>query len=316
VLITGSTGFSGPYVAAEAARQDPNIEIYGMAVNRPASHDVGLFPAGVHHLLGDVTDSGDLRSALEASAPDVIFHLAAASSGAASWSKPTEYFEINAMGTLRLLEAVRDLALDATVVVASSGEIYGAAPDDEHRSAETAPYRPISPYATSKAAQDLIAAQFGEAYGLPVMRLRLFNQTGPRRPPNYVASSFARQIVEIERGLRAPKIEVGNLEARRDFIDVRDAARAYWLAAQHGSPGSAYNVCSGRAVSIAEVLDLLLSQSAVEVEIVPDPDRMRPADIPLLVGDPTLFHSITGWKPEIALEQTLSDLLQWWRQTD
>jgi GDP-4-dehydro-6-deoxy-D-mannose reductase len=315
-LITGSTGFSGPYLAAEVARQDPMAQIHGVAVNLPLPGDRELFPAGVHHLLGDVMDSESLRSAIESSNPEVIFHLAAASSGAASWSKPAEYFEINAMGTLRLLEAVRDLAPQTLVVVASSGEIYGGATDEDHPSAETAPYRPISPYATSKAAQDLIAAQFAEAYGLRVIRLRLFNQTGPRRPPNYVASSFAQQIVEIERGHRSATIEVGNLEARRDFVDVRDAARAYWLAAVHGAPGSAYNVCSGRAVSISKILDTLVSLSTVKVDVVSDPDRLRPADIPLLMGDPSFFHATTGWLPEIPLERTLSDLLEWWRQAD
>ena len=199
-------------------------------------------------------------------------------------------------------------------VVASSGEIYGGARDENSPLTESAPYRPISPYAASKAAQDLIADQFFRAHGTPVIRLRLFNHTGPRRPPIFVASSFARQIVEIERGLRPARIEVGNLEARRDFVDVRDAARAYWMAAVGGVPGAAYNVCSGRAGTIRHLLDLLIAAADPEVEVVPDPARMRPADIPLLVGDPTLLQSVTGWQPEIPLARTLADLLQWWRE--
>jgi GDP-4-dehydro-6-deoxy-D-mannose reductase len=200
------------------------------------------------------------------------------------------------------------------VVVASSGEIYGGADDDSHPQKESAPYRPISPYAASKAAQDLIADQYCRAHGTPVIRLRLFNHTGPRRPSVFVLSSFARQIVEIERGLRPPRIEVGNLDARRDFVDVRDVARAYWLAAVRGEPGAAYNLCSGRAATIRALLELLLAATEATVEIVPDPARMRPADIPLLLGDPSLFEQTTGWRPKIPIHQTLADLLDWWRE--
>jgi len=313
ILITGATGFTGPYVAAEVARSDPSAEIFGLVFSPPDEDASRLLPPGFRSLEGDVTDSKSLTAALETSAPELIFHLAAASSGAASWSKPAEFFEVNAVGTLKLFEAIRSLGIDATTVVASSGEIYGGADDEDHPHLEDNPYRPISPYATSKAAQDLIAAQFGEAHGIRVIRLRLFNQTGPRRPPDFVASSFARQIAEIEKGRRAPTIEVGNLEARRDFIDVHDAARAYWLAAVHGNPGTAYNVCSGHASSIGEILDILLSLAQCDVKVVQDPERMRPADIPLLLGDPSRLQELTGWRPEIPLRQTLSDLLEWWR---
>ncbi len=313
VLITGITGFVGPYVAAEIARSQPTAEIYGMFWTPPDAETARVLPEGLHTLQGDITDPASLLAVLEDCRPDVILHLAASSSGAAAWARPVECFEVNAVGTLKLLEAVRHIKIAPTVVVASSGEIYGGAEDESHPLKETAPYRPISPYAASKAAQDLIADQFCRARGTPVIRLRLFNHTGPRRPPVFVASSFARQIVEIERGLRPPRMEVGNLEARRDFVDVRDAARAYWLAASKGAPGAAYNVCSGRAWSIREILDLLLEATDVAVEVVQDPARMRPADIPLLIGDPSLLERATGWRPEIPLVRTLSDLLEWWR---
>lgn len=314
ILITGVTGFVGPYVAAEVAESEPTAEIYGMVWSPPDAETAGIFPANLRTLQGDITDQASLAAVLDECRPDVILHLAASSSGAAAWQRPVECFEVNAIGTLKLLEAVRHLGTDPTVVVASSGEIYGGAEDESRPLKETAPYRPISPYAASKAAQDLIADQFCRAHGTPVIRLRLFNHTGPRRPPVFAASSFARQIVEIERGIRPPRLEVGNLEARRDFVDVRDAARAYWLAASSGAPGAAYNVCSGRAASIRHILDILLTATGSSVEVVPDPERMRPADIPLLIGDPSLLREATGWRPEIPLEQTLSDLLSWWRE--
>ena len=313
VLITGLTGFVGPYVAAEVARRDPSAEIFGLVWALPDAETAGHLPASVQSLVGDVTDVESLRAAMRAAQPDVVFHLAAASSVAASWSMPGEAFEVNAVGTLNLLEAIREVAPGAMTVIASSAEIYGGAADDDHPLVETSPYRPASPYAASKAAQDLLSATFGKAHGLRVVRLRLFNQTGPLRPPQFVASSFARQIARIEAGDQPPEIEVGNLEARRDFVDVRDAARAFWLAARRGVPGAAYNVCSGRSVSMSSLLELLLSNSGCSVTVVPDPDRMRPADIPLLVGDPTLIRNTMGWVAEIPFERTLSDLLEWWR---
>lgn len=313
VLITGITGFIGPYVAAEVARREPAAELFGMVSRPPDPGAAALLPTRLRTLLGDITDADSLREVLAACRPHMILHLAASSSGAAAWEQPVECFEVNAVGTLKLLETVRRLEMAPTVVVATSGEIYGGADDESSPLKETAPYRPISPYAASKAAQDLIADQFCRAHGTPVIRLRLFNHTGPRRPPVFVASSFARQIVEIERGLRPPRLEVGNLEARRDFVDVRDAARAFWLAAVKGTAGAAYNLCSGRASSIRDVLDLLLAAAERTVEVVPDPARLRPADIPLSVGDPSLLQEVTGWRPEIPLDRTLSDLLEWWR---
>jgi GDP-4-dehydro-6-deoxy-D-mannose reductase len=314
VLITGVTGFVGPYVAAEVAREEPSAELYGMTWDSPDAATDRLLPTSLHRLAGDITDPSSLRSVLDECRPHTILHLAASSSGAAAWERPVECFEVNAIGTLKLLEEVRRRGDSPTVVVASSGEIYGGAEDDSYPLQESAPYRPISPYAASKAAQDLIADQFCRAHGTPIIRLRLFNHTGPRRPSVFVLSSFARQIVEIERGLRPARIEVGNLEARRDFVDVRDVARAYWLAAVLGEPGAAYNVCSGRAASIRALLEVLLEATETAVEIVQDPNRMRPADIPLLLGDPGLLERATGWRPEIPIARTLADLLDWWRE--
>jgi GDP-4-dehydro-6-deoxy-D-mannose reductase len=273
----------------------------------------GLLPPALQPLVGDVTDDGSIRAVLEAARPDVVYHLAGASSGAAAWRRPIACYEVNALGTLRLLEGVRRLGLATTTVVASSGEVYGTADDEAHPLTEDSPLRPLSPYAASKASQDLVAAQYPRAYGMRVIRLRLFNHTGPRHPEQFVASSFARQIARAERGLQEPVLEVGNLEARRDFVDVRDVARAYRLAARREVSGDVFNVCSGRAISIRRILELLLGLARCELTVRPDPERMRPADIPLLLGDPRRFREATGWVPEVPIERTLADLLDWWR---
>ena len=312
VLITGVTGFVGPYLAAELAAE-PEVELFGMALDAGGAQAGGALPSGITILLGDVTADGSIRDVLEEARPDVVFHLAGASSGAAAWHRPVACYEVNAVGTLRLLEGIRRLGLAGTTIVASSGEVYGSAEDEAHPLTEDSPLRPLSPYAASKASQDLVAAQYPRAYGMRVIRLRLFNHTGPRHPEQFVASSFARQIARIERGLQEPVLEVGNLDARRDFVDVRDVARAYRLAVRSDVTGDVFNVCSGRAVSIRRILELLLGLARCEVVVHPDPERMRPADIPLLIGDPRRFREATGWIPEIPLEQTLSDLLDWWR---
>lgn len=312
-LITGVTGFVGPYLAAELAGE-ANAELFGMALDVAGGEAGELLPDRLRLLTGDITDDGSIRTVLEAARPEVIYHLAGASSGAAAWHRPAECLEVNALGTLRLLEGIRRLGLDATTVVASSGEVYGAADDEAHPLTEESPLRPLSPYAASKAAQDLVAAQYPRAYGMRVIRLRLFNHTGPRHPEQFVASAFARQIARIERGLQEPVIQVGNLDARRDFVDVRDVARAYRLAVRPAVTGDVFNVCSGRSVSIRSILDRLLGLARCEVAVRTDPERMRPADIPLLIGDPRRFREATGWAPEIPIERTLADLLEWWRQ--
>jgi GDP-4-dehydro-6-deoxy-D-mannose reductase len=309
ILITGITGFVGPHLAHHIADTAPEAEVWGLVWEA----DRGEAPSSIHQVAGDLTDLQSLRSAFDRVQPEIIFHLAAASSVASSWDHPGRFLEVNAVGTVNLLEVVRAAERDVRVVVSSSGEVYGAVPVDQQPISEDEHLTPLSPYAASKAAQDLLTAQYFHGYGIPTIRLRLFHHTGPGRPPQFVASSFAHQIARIERGLDPPRLAVGNLEAIRDFTDVRDVARAYWLAATRGIPGDAYNVCSNRHTSIRRVLDILLTGSEVEVEVEVDPNRLRAADIPYLVGDHTRFSSATGWQPEIPLVKTLGDLLNWWR---
>jgi GDP-4-dehydro-6-deoxy-D-mannose reductase len=222
--------------------------------------------------------------------------------------------QVNVIGTLNLLEAMRQLDLDAPIVLPSSAEVYGAVPETAQPIKEDQPFRPVSPYGVAKAAVDLLGLQYFETFRIRTIRLRLFNNCGPRQPERFVVSGLARQLAEIEAELRPPQVHAGNLEIRRDFLDVRDAVRAYWAAATLGQPGEVYNVASGRARSIREVLDGLCRLSeARKVEVVFDAARLRPADIPTLCGDPSRFRLTTGWEPAVPFEQTLHDTLMYWR---
>jgi GDP-4-dehydro-6-deoxy-D-mannose reductase len=309
ILITGASGFAGRHLVEHLTTVEPDAEIWGLMW----SEDPAEAPPSVHRLDGDLALPSTLVFAIEHARPDIVFHLAGETSVANSWEQPDRSFQINALGTLNLLEALRTVDCRPVVVVATSAEVYGAVPEERQPIVEDMPLRPISPYAASKASQDLIAAQYHRGFSIPTVRLRLFPHTGPRRPAHFAASSFAHQIARIERGIEPPRLAVGNLDAVRDFSDVRDVARAYWLAATSPCAGEAFNICSGRGVTIRWVLETLLSFSKVEIEVTVDPVRLRPSDIPHLVGDHGRFTAATGWTPEIPLEQTLQDLLDGWR---
>jgi GDP-4-dehydro-6-deoxy-D-mannose reductase len=312
-LITGITGFVGSYLAEHLLSTHPDVELFGLHRWRSASADVADLAPVVRLTDGDLLDATSILRALHASRPDVIFHLAASSSVASSWDTPAEIMQVNVMGTLHLLEAMRQMDLDAPVVLACSAEGYGAVAEKDLPIREDAPFRPVSPYAVSKAAVDLLAFQYFQTFRLRTIRLRLFNHCGPRQSDRFVISALARQIAEIEAELRPPEVRVGNLEARRDFVDVRDVVRAYWLAATKGSPGECYNVATGRSHSVRQVLDHLLTLSDAVVDVVFDPGRLRPAEIPRLEGDASRFRTATGWEPAIPFEQTLYDTLEFWR---
>ncbi|HVN77262.1 MAG TPA: GDP-mannose 4,6-dehydratase [Thermoanaerobaculaceae bacterium] len=313
VLITGISGFVGLHLSEHLLADHPEVELYGLRRWRSEVPAAAALRPSVRIMEGDLLDTPSLIRVLQAARPDVIFHLAASSSVASSWDTPAEMMQVNALGTLHLLEAVRQLDLDARVVLACSAESYGLVRDDELPIREEQPFRPVSPYAVSKATVDLLGFQYFQTFRLRTIRMRLFNHCGPRQSARFVISSLARQLAEIEAGLRPPRIQVGNLEVRRDFVDVRDAARAYWLAATRGEPGTAYNVASGRAHSIREVVDHLLSLSDSVVEVEFDPSRLRPSELDVLVGDASRFSAATGWSPAIPFEQTLADTLAYWR---
>jgi len=313
ILITGVTGFVGAWLARHLVEDQRQNEVHGLVRWNSDRGALEALGSSLVLLEGDLTDGASLVRVVRAVRPEVVFHLAASSTVASSWSTPAELMKVNVVGQVNLLEALRTVDLAPVVVVAGSGEVYGRAGGNGAVD-ETAPLEPVSPYAVSKAAQDLMAYQYHAAYGLPTIRLRLFNHTGPGRPERFVASSFARQLAEIEADLRPPVLSVGNLDAVRDFTDVRDVARAYWLASRGGRPGAVYNVCSGRPVAIRELLDRLLSLSSASVEVHLDPGRFRQAEVPVLYGDPGRFRAATGWQAEIPLEKTLQDLLEYWRR--
>jgi GDP-4-dehydro-6-deoxy-D-mannose reductase len=262
----------------------------------------------------DVRDAAAVRHVLRDVRPDRIFHLAAQSYVPASWDAPAETLAGNVLGQLNLFEALRDLEIPARVHIAGSSEEYGLVLPEEIPIREDSPLRPLSPYAVSKVSQDLLAYQYWKSYQIHVVRTRGFNHTGPRRGEVFVTSNFARQVAEIEKRLREPIVWVGNLESIRDFTDVRDMVRAYWLALERGTAGDVYNICSGRGHSARQVLDILLDLTQVKVEVREDPARMRPSDVTLLVGDCSKFRHATGWAPTIPFEVTLKDLLDHWRK--
>jgi GDP-4-dehydro-6-deoxy-D-mannose reductase len=314
VLITGITGFVGAHLTEHLLSVHPDAEVFGLRRWSSSSDDIASLAHVVRLIDGDVIDAASLVRALQASRPDVIFHLAASSSVASSWDTPSEMFQVNVLGTLHLLEAMRQLDIDATIVVACSAESYGQVAPTDLPLDEDRPFRPVSPYAVSKAAVDMLAYQYFQTFRLRTVRLRLFNHCGPRQSNRFVVSALARQIAEIEAERRPPELQVGNLDAVRDFVDVRDIARAYVLAAAKARPGEAYNVATGTGRPIREVVDRLMNLTESVVDVTFDAGRLRPSDIPALIGNSKRFRQATDWKPSIPFDQTLSDTLSYWRR--
>jgi len=312
-LITGVTGFVGPHLARELHRAGPENELWGLTWGRFDSEALAAAAPGIRLLDGDIVESAFIESALDEARPEVIYHLAAASSVARSWDNAARFLEINAMATARLFDTALHLDLEPVIVISSTAEIYGRVVSGTAPLTEATPLAPVSPYGTSKAAQDLLAAQYNAGRGLDTVRLRFFHLTGPGRPHHFVASSFARQIALIELGRAPAVLRVGNLDSVRDFTDVRDAVRACRMAANRRHGGEAFHVCSGQSVAISDIVDHLLELSTADIAVEVDRERFRRADIPWLVGDPAKIESATGWRPEIPLRQTLADLLDWWR---
>jgi len=262
----------------------------------------------------DLKDAASVRYIIREIEPDLIFHLAAQSYVPMSWRAPAQTLETNIIGEVNLFEAVKEMGISPLIHIAGSSEEYGLVYKDEIPIKETNPLRPLSPYGVSKVAQDLLGYQYFRSYGLRIVRTRAFNHTGPRRGEVFATSNFAKQIAEIEKGKREPVMWVGNLDAVRDFSDVRDVVKGYLLALERGEPGEVYNISTGEGHKIGEILDILLSLSKVDLEVKKDSSRMRPSDVELLIGDHSKFTETTGWKPEIPLRKTLEDLLNFWRE--
>ncbi len=261
----------------------------------------------------DVRDGAAVKESLTSVAPDVVYHLAGLAHVGRSWEDPAPTFLVNALGTLNVLEAAVSCSDPPRVLVVSSAEVYGSAGGVQVT--EDAPLRPVSPYASSKVAAEFLALQEHLGRGLAVVRARPFNHVGPGQSAEFVVSALARRIVAAERAGGAG-VPVGNLEAERDFTDVRDVVRAYRLLAERGRAGEAYNVASGQATTVRDVADRLAALATCRVELVPDRSLMRPVDVPVFLGDASRLRDETGWAPEIPLEQTLVDVLEYWRSRD
>ncbi len=313
VLITGITGFVGSHFA-EYLLGKKDIELCGIIRWRSDTKNINHIKDKPALYESDIRDFVSVKAVIEKIKPDRIFHLAAQSFVGSSFTAPQETLTTNIIGQLNIFEAVRSSRINPLIQIAGSSEEYGLVHEDELPIKETNPLRPLSPYAVSKVAQDFMAYQYFKSYGLNIIRTRAFNHTGIRRGEPFVTSNFAKQIAMIEKGKQPSVIKVGNLDAIRDFMDVRDVIRGYWLSLEKGTLGEVYNICSGKGYKISEVLDILLSLSKVKVKIEKDPERMRPSDVPVLLGDYSKFNKATGWKPEIPFEETIAGLLDYWRK--
>jgi GDP-4-dehydro-6-deoxy-D-mannose reductase len=293
-LVVGASGFVGHHLVAHLTAMGDEVEGIDRASGGP-----------------DICDAAAIADCVRAAGPDVVYNLAGQSDVAHSWSDVLGTYRTNVEGLVNLLTACRESGVGRVVAV-SSADVYGRVTSDELPLTEDAPFRPVSPYAASKAAGDLVCLQAHLGYGLDVVRVRPFTHIGPGQSPRFVASALASRIAAAERDGR-DEVTVGALDTRRDFTDVRDVVRAYRLLAQHGRPGEAYNVCSGADVSIQEVADILIGLARRPIRLVPDPALARPADVPVLRGDPSRLRRLTGWTAAIPLAETLHAILDDWR---
>lgn len=310
VLITGVTGFVGSHLADYLITLR-HMEVYGTKRRRS---DRSNLCAPINLVDCEITDPTSVGDAIQLARPHLIFHLAAQSFIPDSHTAPQHTIAVNLLGTLNLLTAAVNRCPDVRILVAGSSEEYGSITPFDCPIKEYQPLRPMSPYGVSKVAMELLAQQFAASYDLHVVTTRAFNHTGPRRGEQFVTSTFAKQVAEIEQGGREPIIHVGNLDAKRDWTDVRDMVRAYWLAINHCKPGEAYNICSGKPRRIKDILHILGQASRIEFKTEVDPARLRPSDIPLLHGSAEKFTKLTGWQPTIPFQQTMRDLLDYWRE--
>jgi len=311
-LVTGAAGFAGSHLVEYLVREGHAVT--GLVMPGEDTRRLNGLRGQITIRQGDVTDRQGLADGLGNGKFDYVFHLAALASVASSFGAPSLAFRVNTQGTVNLLEAFRQKPCGRFVYI-SSADVYGQVPRSSIPIRETEGVKPASPYSASKAAAEVACLTYWRTFALPVVVLRPFNHTGPRQGPGFAPSDFAGAIARIEKGLEPPKLAVGNLESYRDYSDVRDIVRAYLLAAQKCEPGETYNVASGRAIRIRELLDALLGRSRAAVTVVDDPSRQRPSDMPYVVGDNSKFSRRTGWQGEIPFEKTLTDLLEWWRSS-
>lgn len=303
-LVTGATGFAGSHLVEELLTREPAVAAWA---HRGGARTPGAGHPRVQWTAVDLLDRDAVRRALEETQPAAIYHCAGIAHVGESWAAPERALRVNALGTHHVLEGVRDAGLACPVLVTGSALVYRPS---ARPLCEDDPIGPADPYGVSKLAQEMLAMRARHA---PVFVARPFNHAGPRQAPSYSTSSFARQIAEIEAGRSAPVLRVGNLDSRRDITDVRDTVRAYMLVVERGRPARPYNVCSGRAYRVRDLLDALVALAKVPIAVEVEAGRLRPSDNPVIAGDRSRITNETGWIPQILIEQTLRDLLNYWR---
>ncbi|MAG26379.1 GDP-mannose 4,6-dehydratase [Candidatus Pacearchaeota archaeon] len=316
VLITGINGFTGSHLVDYILKSHDDISIHGTIRHWHRSN-----LENIEHCISKVTlhecnlvDSHNVNELIKTLKPDKVFHLAAQSHVHTSWLSPNDTYTTNIISQSNLFEAIRVHSPNTVILVAGSSEEYGLVHEHETPITEEQPLRPLSPYAVSKVAQDLMALQNFHSYGLKVIRTRAFNHSGPRRPPHFVDSSFAKQIASINvfNTHRDVSVSHGNLDAVRDFTHVKDIVRAYWLALELCEFGEVYNICYGSGLKIIDVLNKLIQFSDVNIKTEVDKNRMRPSDVPVLIGDYSKFNALTGWKPKFNNDDILRDTYDYW----
>ncbi len=302
-LITGANGFVGGHLADYL--QQVSIEVHGTDAREPSPAIAQKF-ASIHTL--DIRDTAAVQQLITSIEPQMIFHLAAITFVPESFDAPWRTFEVNVHGTLNVLEAARKLS-QTRVLVISSSEVYGVIKPEDLPLRETQPFNPGNPYSVSKVSQEVLGLQYHLAHHLDVLVARPFNHVGPGQNPRFVLADFATQIARMEKGQQEPVLRVGNLAARRDFSDVRDVVRAYHLLITHGEPGQVYNICQGKAYVLKELVEMLVGMANLDIEIKVETERLRPIDVPLVVGDYRKLHDRTGWEPKIDISTTIKDIL-------
>lgn len=312
ILITGVSGFAGGFLAAHLLSQAEN-KIYGTFFSGKGISDLESND-NLELLRVDLMNKAEVDAMVASVQPSIIYHLAALASPSESFKDPVKTFDTNISSQVNLFESLRKNNLISTrVLVVSSAEVYGIVRAEDLPIDEKTPLNPASPYAVSKIAQDYLGLQYKIAYDLNVIRVRPFNHIGPRQAPQYAVSSFAKQIAEIENGKKEPILKVGNLDAKRDFTDVRDIVRAYADVTGRGEAGEVYNIGSGKSILISEVLDMLVGFSTENIRVEVDESLLKPIDIPDNLCDRTKLTEVTGWEPKIPLEKSLRDVLDYWR---
>jgi len=307
VLITGCEGFIGSHLIELLVKKE--LQIYGMVYGD--TKNIRHLKDKITVLECDLKDRRGVEKIISEVKPDIVFHLAAQSFVTVSWENPEETLKTNVLGTFYLLDSIREAGIAPVIEVVGSSSVYGPCDEDEMPLREERDFRPTSMYAVSKVSEDMLGYFYWKVYGMKVIHVCPFNMTGPRKTFD-ACSDFAKGIAELEKGLKEV-LEVGNLNAIRDFTDGRDAVKALWLLSQKGEPGEVYNLCSGKGYKMEEILTKLISLSGREINYRIIPEKMRPFDDPIYVGDNTKLRNL-GWKPQIPIEKTLSDLLDYWRE--